>query len=417
MKKYKANTGKKVPSERTQKARAFCKRYWYWFVTIALLIGGVIGWCFGMGYFDKPVEIVYLNEELNLVPGGYYVLDVDIMRKDVEIHVRSGSEKVILVRENVLYAQKDGMGYVEVKNGNTITTYRINCEPLYMEWTLAPGDRVSLEEIYDVGNNLYMGAVSLYCSDFRVFERAMEEKEEDDYFEAKQEGYAWMIVSVDEVRVCNIMVTVKENLPEEEKYYSTTVEFLGEKAKKELAEGAGSRIRKEFTLPLGESYYVDDFSFSGGGNVCFLSSNEKVLVYQNGVLFANVPGTSVVTVVCASDVGMDYYSLKITVPVQDVDFYKIITGTTQGRPVYVGESVTQKELIEVANHKNIVSYESTSSSLVCVDDDPYEFEAVSSSDKEVVINAYMKTKQGAFLAIRYHLYVKNEGEEINEDDE
>lgn len=407
---------KKPASERIQKALAFCKRYWYWFVTIPVLIGVVIGWCFGMGYFSKKEAVTQSIEQMSIYPGSYYVLDVDVARKDVEINVREGYEDFIEVKENVLYAKKEGNAYVNVKNGSTETTYLFHIEPRYMNWYLATGDTVPSQYVKDLGNKLFLGAVSVTCSDYRVFEETVSGG--DNYYEAKSAGYADLFVWMDNVYVCHVFVTVEDDMPEEKKYCSNETAFLnvGEQAEQEMQEAGANKTRKEMTINLGETSYINDLSFSGGGSVYFRSSSDRVSVYQNGVLFANMPGTATITVACIAETGMDFYRIKVNVPVQEVEFAKTKPDGVTRRPVYVGETITQEELVRTAHQQGVVVYESESATkLQLLGDDPYEFKAVGTTEKDAIINAYFQTEHGLVLAIRYRVEIRKEGEE--EDDE
>lgn len=411
MKSNGVRTSKKQPSERTLKARAFCKRYWYWFVTIAALVVIVIGWCYFMGYFEKKKEVVRLNEELYIFPGAYYVLDVDVSRKDVEVKPLDEKNENVLVKDNVLYAHKNGNAYIYVKNGEVETMYYVTVSPVEMEWTIATGEIIEEDEMRSVAENLYRGSLSYYMNNDDVFGY-----ESDGLFLARSEGECQIAYFVDDVYVCDLFVTVKDDLAPEERVVTDSIAFLGEDGERELASGLKGKTRREITLKLGDTYTVDDFAFSGGGNVFFRSSSEQVLAYQNGVLYGYAPGTATVAVVCATPTGMDYYAIKVTVPVLDVDMQKPDEDGDGWRPIYVGETVTEEELIGAQNHENLSDFESESSALERIANDPYEFKAIRATEN-ATINAYMQTKKGRYLIIRYHVTIVEEGSEVQQNDE
>lgn len=410
--KPKKEKQQKQRSERAIKARAFFKRYWYWFVTIPVLIGVVLGWAYGMGYLGKKEEIPNVDDEIVLAPGSIYIFDVSSQKNKINIAVKDADKDIAEMDGNVLYAMKEGFATVVLTSGKTVKTVLINVQHDTFSWTLRTGTKIKVSDLEAFGKNYVYSNESMsfdvYGEQYFGYEKDKETGTE--YYVAKQEGVARLVFFRGEIRIFELIVKIKDDVEKED--YFTSISLENEQVEADFAENGKSKVKKELTLEPGDIYTVEDFPFSGG-NMYFESSNsESTRAFQNGYLRADLPGTSLVTVACVGKNGYDYYTLRVKVNVKEVELKKSQGEGIPERDFYVGDTITESDLVaRFGTSLFAIQYESQDPSCLKIKGtDPYSFETIAPKDK-VIINAYALVDSGKKLIAQYYLTIKEKEDE------
>lgn len=351
MKKKKKINAKKIPSARTLKARAFFKRYWYWFVVIPLLIGGILGWCAGMGYFNAK-ELVLPDDEIVVAPMSYYRLGDYVGKEKVSYSVPSQYSDVLAVSDGILYAKKYGEGKIVVNAGRKRGEISVEVSPYVVRWVLGVGDEIDAKKVTDFPNAFYpVNSVNYASTDVFYID------EDESVFVAKKEGVAIITYYAEDVPVCELWVSVRENVSEEQRSTKALQLLSDSSAFYEEQNVTGSE-----EVELGLTLLLTEYGFSGNGVIYFESSAPEVAsVYQNGQVNANMPGSALVTVACVGDAGMEYKTIKVTVPVAErtIEMEREINA----RNPRVGETITEEMMHEVFYNELVVRYDTESPAL------------------------------------------------------
>lgn len=342
---------KKETSPRAAKARAFFKRYWYWFATAVVLIGATLGWCAGMGLFE-PDYSDEVPEEVSLFTFTYYKLPEKIGKYDANYSVNEEYADVVDVENGIIYSKKEGNAIINVSYGKA--TDRIIVDVVHYEsrWTLGVGDEFTLDEVYGLANSLQQFVNRFDNSDTTVFSRVENADGSVKYVAAKQ-GLSILNFSKNDVLICSIYVVVKDNAQSSEK----SVE-----KEKTLVEYAPFRkdpnVTLSKTLAVGDKFGISEIGeLIGSGNIYFESDDPTVAtVYQDGTVEAGMPGEAIVTVACVSDSGTTYYSVKYTVNVETVTVSKFDEEKEEDRNFRVGETLTEDDLFKFFYNYNIYEF-------------------------------------------------------------
>lgn len=353
MKKRKKIVAKKAPSARTLKARAFFKRYWYWFVVLTLLCGGILGWCGGMGYLS-PVKSSLTFDKIVVSPLGYYRLSDYVGKEKASYSVSDSYAGIISVSDGILYAKNQGEGKIFVSAGKKTGEIAVEVSPYAVYWTLGVGDEVAADAVADLPNSVYNEVNYVNYQNTDVFGT----DDDEDIFVAKKKGIFIATYQIGEVPVCALYVNVKESVTEEERRIVKDVKLIADSS---IFYDEPNVVATE-EAEVGETIKMEEFDFSGSGYIYFESSApEAITAYQDGTLKVNMPGNALITVACISETGMEYRTIKFSVPVKTVDLY--MERDIDARNPIVGESITYDMLEETYGSVLVVRFETESGAL------------------------------------------------------
>lgn len=353
MKKRKKIVAKKTPSARTLKARAFFKRYWYWFVVLTLLCGGILGWCGAMGYLT-PAKTSLTFDKIVVAPLEYYRLSDFIGKEKASYSVPDSYTGIISVSDGILYAKNQGDGKIIVSAGKNRGEINVEVGPYVVYWTLGVGDEVAADEVETLPNTIYNEVNHVNYQNTDVFGPG----DDEEVFVAKKTGLFIATYQVDNIPVCALYVTVRESVTDEERIIVKDVKLISDSS---IFYDEPNVVATE-EAEVGETIKLEEFDFSGSGHIYFESSApEAVTVYQDGTMKINMPGNALVTVACISETGMEYRTIKFSVPVKTVDFS--MERDIDARNPIVGESITYDMLEETYGSVLVVRFETESGAL------------------------------------------------------
>lgn len=340
---------KKSSSPRAGKARAFFKRYWYWFVAIAVLIGVTIGWCAGMGLFT-PDYSDEVPDEVSLLSFTYYIMPDKIGKFDAKYTVPEKYAETITVEENVIYAKKEGTAFLKVAYGKASASVRVEITRYESNWTVGVGDEFTLDQLYGLANSLQPDVTRFDNSDTTVLKSVDSHDGTVKKYVVAKQGLAVLTFSRDDEMVCLINLMAKDNVQDHEKNIETEKTLVRNKPFK-----TDPNVKEKKTLSIADKIDASQIKgLIGSGNVYFESSDSTVAtVYQDGTIRAGMPGTAIVTVACVSEENITYYSIEYEVKVEKVNVFKYDTKTEETRNIRVGESFTEDELFKYFYKKNI----------------------------------------------------------------
>lgn len=406
MSKKKLKKEKKVQSARSVKARAFFKRYWYWFVVIPVLIGGILGWCGAMGYFDAEKDFELEYSEITIAPLSYYKLSNYVGQEKASYYVASGYEDIMSLKNNVLFAKKEGTGKLVVSNGSQSKEMIITVSPYASTWRLGVGDLVLAEEVDNFADAVFNNVNGVINHNTEVFNTEINEGVM--YYRAKQEGMSMIYYSVDGVDVMVVTIFVSADYTEKDKFYPSDYEFTT--GNNEFYDKPN--ITSTENITVGTDMQIDEFNFSGSGFVYYESSDTSVAkVYQDGTVKTENVGTAQITIACIAENGTEYYSIKLNVETAKVNYYADIE--TNSRNPYVGEVILVSELYRFGYHDNIASVDTEYNGYMekIVVDGEEAFRLLKSTDgREITIDAL--SKDGKKL-ISYIIIIENDNAEDN----
>ena len=387
--------------------KAIFQRYWYWPATIIVM--GVIAvlWCYFMGYLgdrykEKEAEIILQETEATVYLGMYYKIGAYAEGFAVTYGLGEGTAEVEVDSFGVVHAIKPGMRIVNVYAGKAQKSVLITVTELLLDWRIGIGDEITETDVENVIGSVYDMTKSF---SFEIGGMdALETKEgEAGTYVAVEKGYELFYAYIENEFIGIVRVVVDEDIEEDDKIFFTNAITFPEEI------DVSQNVRKTLEDRLvGETGKIDDFSFSSGGHIRFISSKpETVRVYQDGTYKIYRPGTAVITVLCVSSDGYEFYNFRLRTPVEEVKFY-VREGegdeSTQ-RYLRVGEELTLDDLythfwidgLEVISAEEYASFFS-------YDEEGQTYKALRSTNGDTVyLGGY--TEDGILL-VRYAIVIE-----------
>ncbi len=137
----------------TADVKKFFRRYWYWFVTIPVLIAVVFVWLYFLGIFEKSAPIV-LNSSTPLTIDLYvdtsYRFSVTKENTDADIVFSSSMPDVVAVDETgMMTAHEEGTSIVTAKLGNHTKKVTVNVFCHEYKWFVTENETFSKKDIFN----------------------------------------------------------------------------------------------------------------------------------------------------------------------------------------------------------------------------------------------------------------------------
>lgn len=394
-------------SDRKEKSKksfkAIAKRYWYW--PVAVVVMGVIAvlWSYFMGYIgdtykEKEAEIILDEEEANIYVGMYYKIGAHADGFAITYGIGEGSAEVEIDSFGVVHALQSGVRRIYVYAGNVRKSMRINVSEIRVVWQIGIGDEMREEDIIEAFSSVYDMSKSFEIEVTTLTALAM--KENGDGYVAVAEGFEFFDVLLEDMYIGTFQVNIKDGLEEKDKVRTKDLVIRPEGL------DFSTNVRKtEEDCSVGQTGRIDDFSFSTGGALRFISSKpETITVYQDGTYKIYRPGTATIAVICRAGDGYEYYNIRFRTPVTEAHVYRL-NEEEMSRNIYVGERLSVVN--DLYSHFWIDGLERTDTEYSSYftyneEDDSYTVLRSSNGD-DVYINGY---DRDGVLLVRYAIKIE-----------
>lgn len=388
-----------------EKFKKFMKRYWYWPVTLVVLLGVSLGWCYGLGFFDEPVELIYSGpEEVDMYVNSYYNLNVKSTDENliVNYYVEKGFEDIINVDSlGKIYAKKSGIGKVIAEIDNVKKSIYVNVSLYRVIWVLQVGDKISYDDmVFGLGKhvngiNSYTVSRDTSSSDesnsnaepIQILKEYTGEKGTLDWgYEVINEGRATLLLSSSKGVLCEAEIYAYQKLEEGQRQFEREPNIYQINQSLDT-----TKISRTIELLIDETYEISPISFNVSGNIIYHSSTPGVVnLHQDGSMTANAEGTTIVSILCTGEDTYENYKIRVKVP--EIPFYKNIEDTENSRTeIYLDETIKESELRAFYGGERLYEYRTNSNAFNVYYDENGEkcFEAVKLTDtQDAFIIAY-----------------------------
>ena len=385
-----------------EKFKKFMKRYWYWPVTLVVLLGVSLGWCYGLGFFDEPVELIYSGPEtIDLYVNSYYNVGVKASNgEDVNYYVADGFEDIISVDSlGKVYGKKNGIAELIAEVGNIKKSIYVNVNVYTIKWVLQIGDIIT-NEVLEYGLGKYINEINGAIVTNLAKETEEENKSDnikivlEPYEDLKSrynsgykvinEGQAILTLLSNNNEVCEAIIYAYKSLEEKQRQFDKEIPIYEIYAPFDI-----TKIEQTVEINIGEEYRILPISFEGTGHIFYHSSNPGVLnVHQDGSIMGYGEGTTIVSIFCTGDNNIANYKIHVKVP--EITFSRV-DGEGISRDVNIGDIIKESELREFYGVERLYEYRTNSNAFNVYYDENGEkcFEAVKLTDtQDAFIIAY-----------------------------
>ena len=387
-----------------EKFKKFMKRYWYWPVTLVVLLGVSLGWCYGIGLFDGPIDLIYDGPEtIDLYVNSYFNLGVKASNgKDINYYVEDGFEDIISVDSlGKVYGKKEGLGKIVAEVDGNRKYIVCNISIYSIIWVLQVGDRITYDDLMNgIGKHVEISehiAENAIDDNFELDDNIANSfvlkkyKESESIYESGYEiigeGDATIRLLSNDTELCKVDIYAYNTLEKGQRQFEKEIDIYdGIENEINLKD-----IHKTIELTTGDKHNLSSISFDDTGYIIYYGTTPGILkVYQNGNIVAAAEGTSIISVLCIGE-KIKYENFKINVKLLEILFTKIDERDNQPRDIYIHDIIKESELSAFYGGERVYEYRTNSNAFNVYYDENGEkcFEAVKLTDtQDAFIIAY-----------------------------